>query len=211
MNRLIIPATPSPLNRLRYVKNKSLGMTVEEIAQAEGVGIAVVRKSISTVEAYHGLFTIKEMEAGQNEVIMLNQQLEALALQRGLTAETLIRDKNGKVIDREPNHEVQQRSVELIVKLVEAVKSQKGSGSQRMNVNLGVVAGGNTQAAAGAQSFEDRLRVIQKSRGELTVATATPVATKTVDSEDVTDVTPNWTDEDEEAERESEASEGDSA
>lgn len=186
-------------------------MTVEEIAQAEGVGIAVVRKSISTVEAYHGLFTIKEMEAGQNEVIMLNQQLEALALQRGLTAETLIRDKNGKVIDREPNHEVQQRSVELIVKLVEAVKSQKGSGSQRMNVNLGVVAGGNTQAAAGAHSYEDRLRVIQKIRGELTVATATPVATKTVDSESVTDVTPDWSAEDDEADRNSEEVEGDGA
>ena len=180
------------------MKNKSLGLSAEEIAKEEKVKPDAVRRSISDVEAYHALFNLKEMEAGQNEVLILNQRLETLAINSGLTAETIIRDKDGKIIAREPDHELRLKSVQLMISLVEALESRNKGGGGNQTVQVGISL---PQATAGAQSFEDRLREISKKRSE-EISSGVPALIEARPQEPVTEFIPSW-EEDREAETES--------
>jgi hypothetical protein len=159
---------PSEIHRVRYVKNKSLGMSTEQIAREEGISERFIKQSIASVEAFKALTTLEELESSQVEVVLFNKDLEKLALRNALQAKTVIyNEATGKKISEQPNHEIQLEAVKVIADITDnLVGSKKGvpAGGSTTNVNILNAPG---SAGVGIATFEDRLREVKRKRGLL--------------------------------------------
>jgi hypothetical protein len=179
--------SPNSLHRLRYVKNKVLGLSIEQIAKEEKVKEENILRSISLVESYYAMNTMEELRASQVEVVLFNAELEKAALCSALQAETKIfHEKTGKLISREPNYDVRLKGVEMLVEIGKNLitadaRSNAPSNNTQVNVN---VAGGST---VGVATFEDRLREVRKKREAL----PTPPLENVIEAE-IEELRPNW-------------------
>ena len=188
-NRLLL--APNEIHRVRYVKNKTLGMSTEQIAREEGIQEKYIKKSIADVEAFKALTTLEELESSQVEVVLFNKDLEKLALRNALQAKTVIyNEKTGKKISEEPNHEIQLEAVKVIADITDnLVGSKKGLpvGGSTTNVNILNAPG---SAGVGIATFEDRLREVKRKRGLLE---QTNPSSSDSDSEiEAEEFTPDW-------------------
>lgn len=168
---------PSLVHQMRYVKNKVLAMSTEQIAKEENVGVVSVQRSISQVEAYRALSTADETEISQTEIVLFNKDIEKLALRRALMAETVTED--GKRI---PDFDRQLHASEILTdkaknvmdanaKKVAAAATAAAAQGSGTNVNITNV---NSSGSIGIATFEDRLREVKKKRsGELEQNTKT--------------------------------------
>ena len=179
--------SPNSLHRLRYVKNKVLGFSIEQIAKEEKVKEENILRSISLVESYYAMNTMEELRASQVEVVLFNAELEKAALCSALQAETKIfHEKTGKLISREPNYDVRLKGVEMLVEIGKNLitadaRSNAPSNNTQVNVN---VAGGST---VGVATFEDRLREVRKKREALPA----PPLENVIEAE-IEELRPNW-------------------
>jgi hypothetical protein len=158
---------PTEVHRLRFAKNKLLGMSVEQLAKDEGIEERYIRQSIEKVEAYRALNTLEELEASQVEVVLFNRDLEKLAIRGSLTAVTEVRDDKGKILYKLPDHETRLKGVEVLAKITDNLIGAKAravnSGS---TTNVNILNAGNS-GGVGIATFEDRLREVKKKRAQL--------------------------------------------
>ena len=182
---------PNEIHRVRYVKNKTLGMSTEQIAREEGIQEKYIKKSIADVEAFKALTTLEELESSQVEVVLFNKDLEKLALRNALQAKTVIyNEKTGKKISEEPNHEVQLEAVKVIADITDnLVGSKKGfpAGGSTTNVNILNAPG---SAGVGIATFEDRLREVKRKRGLL--EQNNPSSSDSDSEMETEEFTPDW-------------------
>lgn len=191
-NRPLVIA-PSTLHQVRFVKNKVLGMSTEQIAKEEGILEKFVQKSVAQVEAYRAMNTLDALEASQVEVVLTNHKYQKEAIKNGLTARVANEVEKGgiKVIVFEPNHDVQLRTLEIMAKMTDTLVSSKnkGTGGNQNQVNIAIAGGG--VAGVGISTFEDRLRKIKAERSGL-VENKTLPASISEDGDEVDEVTPDW-------------------
>ena len=183
---------PNEIHRLRYVKNKSLGMSTEQISREEGIQEKYIKQSIAAVEAFKALTTLEELESSQVEVVLFNKDLEKLALRNALQAKTVIyNEKTGKKVSEEPNHEIQLEAVKVIADITDNLVGSKykgvPGGGSTTNVNILNAPG---SAGVGIATFEDRLREVKRKRGLLE---QTNPSSSDSDSEiEAEEFTPDW-------------------
>jgi hypothetical protein len=183
--------SPSEVHRVRYAKNKILGMSTEQLAREEGIDEKYIKKSIAQVEAFRAMVTIEDLEASQVEVVLFNKELEKLALHGALKANTTVFDGEGKKVSEEPNHEIRLEAVKVIKDITDSLISSKnkggGGGGNNVNVNVLNAPGG---AGVGIATFEDRLHEVKRKRG-LLEQNNPPTSSEDEDSE-VENFTPDW-------------------
>src|SRR5208337_106874 len=183
---------PNEIHRLRYVKNKSLGMSTEQISREEGIQEKYIKQSIAAVEAFKALTTLEELESSQVEVVLFNKDLEKLALRNALQAKTVIyNEKTEKKVSEEPNHEIQLEAVKVIADITDNLVGSKykgvPAGGSTTNVNILNAPG---SAGVGIATFEDRLREVKRKRGLLE---QTNPSSSDSDSEiEAEEFTPDW-------------------
>jgi len=187
--QLAIPVVPSILHRLRYAKHKTLGQSYEQIATEEKVSPKVIQHSVAMVETYRGLCDLAELEACQIAVVVSNYELERLALNRALQAVRRVRDeKTGKVLYTEQDHQTQLQAVNEMTQITESLNARRLARflqqQQTTNVNIGI--GGSV---SGGQTYEDRLREIQRKRKELEAA---PSVIDVQPEQPTPEPSPNW-------------------
>jgi hypothetical protein len=171
VGKLALP--PFSRHRSRYIRHRRENVPIEEIAKSEGVGVAVIKKSILMMDAYYDLNTEEELKTATIELIRQVAPKEKKAIEEALEATRPIHDKEtGEIIRIEPDHDVRIAAMVANTKRIEALLAKKGFGTQ---VNLGVgvnvsQSGGVTQGG----TFENRLREIQKKRDEFLIAPPEP-------------------------------------
>lgn len=183
--------SPSEVHRVRYAKNKILGMSTEQLAREEGIDEKYIKKSIAMVEAFRAMVTIEDLEASQVEVVLFNKDLEKIALRDALQAKTTIFSNDGKKISEEPNHEIRLSAVKEIREITDSLIGSKnkggGGGGNNVNVNVLNAPGGS---GVGIATFEDRLREVKRKRGLL--EQNNPSMSSEDEESDVEDFTPDW-------------------
>ena len=184
--------SPSEVHRVRYAKNKNLGMSTEQLAREEGVDEKYIKKSIAMVEAFRAMVTLDDLEASQVEVVLFNKDLEKLAIHGALKASTTVFNNEGEKISEEPNHEIRLEAVKVIKDITDSLISSKnkgggGGGGNNVNVNVLNASGG---AGVGIATFEDRLHEVKRKRG-LLEQNNPPTSSEDEDSE-VENFTPDW-------------------
>jgi hypothetical protein len=189
-NRLLL--APSEIHRVRYVKNKSLGMSTEQLAREEGISERFIKQSIAAVEAFKALTTLEELESSQVEVVLFNKDLEKLALRNALQAKTITRDDKGKKVAEEPNHEIQLEAVKVIADITDNLVGSKYKSvptGSTTNVNILNAPGG---AGVGIATFEDRLREVKRKRGLLEQNNPPMSSSESDEDSEIEEVTPDW-------------------
>lgn len=186
---------PTDTHRLRFVKNKLLGMSTEQIAKEEGINEKYIKQSIAKVESYRALHTLDELEASQVEVILFNKDLQKIAIRNGLQATTqiILKEKDAEGNENEKIVEVkdvgmQLRTVEVIAKMTDNLMGSRARSLPQQTTNVNILnAGGGT--GVGIATFEDRLREVKRKRGQLEQQ-ALPAPR--VDDSDIEEITPDW-------------------
>lgn len=149
---------------MRHARHKVLGMTVEEIAKQDRVGIRAVEESIRNVELYNSLNSLEALELGETEVILFNKEVEKVVLADALKAEKKVYaeggENAGEVIASEPDYDTRLKAVDSITKKAQAIFARHAKGNSiNTNVSVGVGITENN-----GMSFEDRLREVYKRR-----------------------------------------------
>lgn len=182
---------PTSLHHLRYVKNKILGVSTELIAKEEGVDEKYVLRSISQVEAYNAMNTMDDLRISQVEVVLFNAKLEKAALHSALQAETKILNDKGKVIAREPNHEIRLKGVEMMTEISKNLIMAEARSNSPSGTNVQVNVGG-MGTTVGIATFEDRLREVKKKRSELEQKNPPALPPQEPIDVEVEEIRPNW-------------------
>lgn len=151
----------SPVHRNRYIRHEILGMSLEDIAKEDNVGLGTVVRSIEVVKIQKHYVGLESLEASESEIVVNLKTMKQKAIERALEAERKVYVESGpdagEVLTVEPDHEVQLRAVESITEISKAVLSRHAKGnSQTVNVGVGVGVTNNFT------SFEDRLRDVKK-------------------------------------------------
>lgn len=178
--------SPNGIHHLRYVRNKVLGMSIEKIAEEDGVDEKYIKKSISQVEAYHAMNTMDDLKTSQVEVVLFNAEMEKLAIHNALQAEDKVYSPEGELLDRRPNHEIQLAAVKVVKDIAESLLGSSAKVPLLPSTNttqVNIMTGGST--GIGIATFEDRLREVKRKRTEQNILPASS-------SEETEEVRPDW-------------------
>lgn len=165
------------VHKLRFIKARVQGKSLEDIALEESVTVATIESSILAYDLWKACNSHEHVLLEQGGVIMDNLEREKEAIRRALVAtrkEVITYRRGGKEIDQinhVADHDVRLRAVELITQKLDVITPKKGI-SVSNTTNVGVALPGSSGI-----SFEDRLRKIQEKRkGLLPAAEEIPEA-----------------------------------
>lgn len=170
----IIVSKPKSLRAMttdhyRWIRANVGGLSLQDIADLDGVDINEVRASILRYDRKRAALTRDEMEARQIEAIQKNAAAQEAAIYRALTATrpvTIVENGEETVI-REPDYDVQLRAVQAQISMVESLAPRGGSKVQvAIQNNNGRMRG----SSAISDSMEDNLRAVIEKRKQLPTA-----------------------------------------
>ena len=142
-------------------------MSLDEIAEFDGVGQETIKGSIKAVEAYRSKFGIDSMQRSQMETVINAQPLEAIAISEGLKATKTV--MQGDKAITVPDHSARNDTIRSINQKVSNLQPKgKSSVATQVNVGIGVQSQPSPGQSGGAFSYEDRLRAVQQKRSQLT-------------------------------------------
>jgi len=159
---------PNSVDCSRFYRYHELGMSLPDIAKEDGITMITVRGSLDKVRAYRGRFSASAVLHSQAETVMQLAGIERIALEKALTATTMIEvpdeDGEGTTMKEVPNHEINLQAAEIITRKVEVIQPKGGKGFS-IQTNVGVV---SAPQAASSQprgfSIEERMRELQAKR-----------------------------------------------
>jgi hypothetical protein len=187
--------TPTSLHHLRYVRYKSLGLSIEDIAKEDKVDPSAIQRSITQVETYYAMNTMEDLRSSEIEVMLFNKELKKLAISSALQAEIRTYDATGtKLVHKDPDHLTRLKAVDALIEIGKNLISAEARINQGptnpTNVQVNVASGGTV----GVATFEDRLREVRKKRIDQQEQKTLPASSEpavVVDAE-VEEFRPNW-------------------
>ena len=162
----LVPSNGALSPHVRRLIQKTLGASEEAIAKAEGISVAVVKKSIQTAEIYREQHSLDSVNLVVGQTVMGVSVDAQAALRGGLRAKKIVKRwvrRKGKPYERAtlvPDHETQLAAVGEFRGLVEAIQP-KGS---KVNVNATANATANAAAFSeanyqpGVEEMIDKIR-----------------------------------------------------
>jgi hypothetical protein len=175
----------TPLQRLRWTMHKKQGRSIEDIATEHGCSPAVVRQSITRVEALMESFTLEEATRLQVEKVRAVHKAETKMLQEALGSEVVV-VVNGKKVVQGPDYDTRLRAFEAMTSRLNAVQPRGGGVSvdlSKRDSHLHVDGGGVPHSSG--KSFEDILRKVKA--GQQKQIEAGPAADVILESAMLTD------------------------
>jgi hypothetical protein len=152
------------LHLSRWQRIKS-GLSYENVAEADGVGVLTIRKSFQLIETHKTLYSMASLETSQIEMIESLQSREKASLEKAFDA--VVRQQSetpyGTVVTESPNHEMALAASTVITARIAALQPRRGG----VVVNASASATASAAAAGGGNvSFESQLRKVLQERQE---------------------------------------------
>ena len=158
--------TPAATHLQRWAKKTALGLTVEEIAEDEGVEVRYVKSSLQKVEQWKTFNSDEMMKAAVTEQIIVNAPAMGKAIKGGLTAKSLLTDDKGAAVkdgkgnpvmvdDHATRAKYLDKSTNLINAMLPKAALIQNNNSMSTQVGVGIKVGGTTAG------FETNLRAIR--------------------------------------------------
>lgn len=149
------------LHMSRFVRHAG-GMSIEDIAESDGVSISRVQQSIKTVQAYRQMCTVEEANVAVVDIVLSAAEAQKRSILLALNATKSV--KRGNRYVQEPDWDVRRWAMGEWRMLVETSKPKAGNQS---SLSIGVAVNQQQQTPVstpsdGPESFEDVLRRVKK-------------------------------------------------